>query len=113
MLYTKENTKFNVKPSPYKDGWHEKACVECGDKFFCNRHTGKYCSQRCVNDAMMRRRKQRNSERRIRQTNCLVCDTPIIQKEYCKIRRYCSNACKQKAYRRKVKANGGIAYAKP
>jgi len=73
--------------------------VVCGDKFDTNQSYTKYCSQRCANDAAIARRKERTNKKREQYAVCPVCGKPIEQNEKTKIRRYCSNSCKQKAYR--------------
>ncbi len=103
MLYSKEATKFRRKRSFYGDGWWELTCVVCGDKFDSNQSYGKYCSQRCANDAAIAKRKEIVNEKRKAASKCAVCGQPIQQDDFSKIRRYCSNACKQKAYRERKK----------
>ena len=99
MPYTKEESKFRHERSFYGDGWWERTCVVCGDKFDTNQSYAKYCSQRCANDAAIARRKERMNKRRDQYSVCPICGNPIEQNEKTKIRRYCSNSCKQKAYR--------------
>lgn len=61
----------------------------------------KYCSQRCVNDAYMERRRQRHAAS-LRKT-CAVCGKPFTAKRADAM--YCSPACKQTAYRGRVTDN--------
>lgn len=78
-----------------------RPCDHCGD-MFKGIVSAKYCSDRCVNDAYIERRRERARLRRAKAKNCVVCDTPVEQASgSVKIRLYCSNACKQKAYRRR------------
>ncbi len=93
MRYSKESSKYNVR-----NGW-EHRCVVCGDVFQCRSKYGKYCSQRCANDAAIARRKLAMNARREQAVCCKVCGNPIAQNPLDKIRLYCSAACKQRAYR--------------
>lgn len=100
-LYTKEDTKYNAKRTPYCDHgamWTHN-CIVCGDEFQCNRMRGKYCSSRCANDAAIQRRQARMAEKRAAASHCTICGAGIEQDHGTKIRKYCSNSCKQKAYR--------------
>lgn len=73
-------------------------CVVCG-RLVTGRK--KYCSQRCVNDAYMERRRQRHAAS-LRKT-CAVCGKPFTAKRTDAM--YCSPACKQAAYRGRVTDN--------
>jgi len=78
-----------------------RLCAHCGDSFR-GITSAKYCSDRCVNDAYIARRRDRAKLRRANAKNCVVCDTPVEQAGgNVKIKLYCSNACKQKAYRQR------------
>lgn len=61
----------------------------------------KYCSQRCINDAYMERRRQRHEAQL--QKVCAVCGKPFTAKRV--DAEYCSPACKQAAYRGRVTDN--------
>ncbi len=98
MLYSKESSKYNV---PF--GWDHK-CVVCGDAFQCLSRYGKYCSQRCANDAAIAKRKRIMKARREGIKYCRVCRKPMEQNPQDKIRLYCSAACKQRAYRARKRA---------
>lgn len=80
--------------------WGEtvNTCIVCG-RIVEGR--GKYCSQRCVNDAYMERRRQRHEAQL--QKVCAVCGKPFTAKRV--DAEYCSPACKQSAYRRRVTDN--------
>ena len=98
-LYSKENSKKGSK-MVYATF---RPCAYCGDSFK-GVASAKYCSERCVNDAYIARRRERAQQRRDNAKICLVCGAPLEQAEgSVKIRLYCSNACKQKAYRQKGK----------
>lgn len=73
-------------------------CVVCG-RFVTGRK--KYCSQRCVNDAYMERRRQRHAASLLKR--CAVCGKPFTAKRADAM--YCSPACKQTAYRGRVTDN--------
>ena len=99
MPYSKEATKFNRTRSHYGDGWLTCACDVCGDEFASNQSYAKYCSQRCANDAAIAKRKQKVTAKKALSTKCVVCGQPIEQDNWTKVRKYCSTACKQRAYR--------------
>ena len=101
MPYSKENTRVDRSPNPYHANYYsDKNCTVCGDVFKSSRDQphGKYCSQRCINDAYMARRRARAEAKRASAVACAVCATPMPQGTG-KIRAYCTGACKQKAYR--------------
>lgn len=54
---------------------------------------------RCVNDNYIQKRKERKQLEKNRV--CVICNKPFVAKKKDAI--YCSNACKQKAYRLKKK----------
>jgi predicted nucleic acid-binding Zn ribbon protein len=96
-LYSKESSKKGSKMvyAAYRP------CAYCGDSFK-GIAGAKYCSDRCVNDVYIARRRERAQLRRANAKNCVVCDTPVEQAQgSVKIKLYCSNACKQKAYRQR------------
>lgn len=95
-LYNKESSKKRTKCST-----QQIACVYCDD-IFKGTVYAKYCSDRCVNDASIARRRERAQLRRANAKTCFVCGSRVEQASgRVKIRLYCSNACKQKAYRRR------------
>ncbi len=96
-LYSKETS---LKWSKKYHATYRK-CVFCGDTFKGVRDA-KYCSYRCVNDAYIARRRERRRQRRANANKCIVCGAHVEQASGCvKLRRYCSNACKQRAYRQR------------
>ena len=86
--------------------WHEpvSTCIVCG-RVTTGRK--KYCSQRCINDAYMERRRQRH-EANLKKV-CVVCGRPFTAKRT--DAEYCSPACKQAAYRRRVTDNRSGSFA--
>jgi len=103
MQYDKSSTRVDKSFSPnLVNVYYNKTCAVCGDSFLSDRPHGKYCSLRCSNDAYILRRRKRVDKKRAEALVCVVCDKPISQ-EIGKIRWYCSNACKQKAYRLRKK----------
>jgi endogenous inhibitor of DNA gyrase (YacG/DUF329 family) len=98
-LYSKESSKRGSKMAYATP----RICAHCGDMFNGVRDA-KYCSDRCVNDAYIVRRRERARLRRANANTCVVCGSPVEQVGgLVKIRLYCSNACKQKAYRQRKK----------
>ena len=95
--YTKENTKFDDGKGLLR--FYHFNCVVCGDSFWSRSDRARYCSQRCVNDAKIARKKARMAAKREQHKNCAVCGKPLVQDATQKIRKYCSAACKQKFYR--------------
>lgn len=61
----------------------------------------KYCSDYCK--WVMDKREASKKAREYRKTHntCIICNKPIEQDSWGKIKRYCSNACKQKSYRQR------------
>jgi len=99
MLYDKESTRIDKSISPIMaDFYYDKTCAVCGDSFKSGRPHGKYCSLRCCNDAYIARRRKHGIDMRKKATACVICSAPLSQTDM-KIKSYCSNACKQKAYR--------------
>jgi len=99
MLYGKESTRVDKSYDPfYETIYYAKNCCVCGDAFMSSRPKGKYCSQRCSNDAYIVKRRKRAARKRAKVKTCIICATPIEQGTG-KIKKYCSNACKQKAHR--------------
>ncbi|MDL2237289.1 hypothetical protein LJC56_05610 [Christensenellaceae bacterium OttesenSCG-928-K19] len=101
MLYTKEGSILKCSRKWGGGDFWPCTCAVCGDKSYY-----KYCSQRCANDAAIARRKAKANAKRLEHTKCSVCEKPIEQNLKNKIRKYCSNACKQKAYRLKKNTSG-------
>jgi endogenous inhibitor of DNA gyrase (YacG/DUF329 family) len=98
-LYSKESSKRGSK----KVYATPRPCAYCGD-IFKGIASARYCSDRGVNDAYIARRRERARLRRANANKCVVCASPVEQASgSVKIRLYCSNACKQKAYRQRKK----------
>lgn len=73
-----------------------KKCPVCGS-FMNGLDRSTYCSQRCVNDAYIARRRRRH-EMQLKKV-CAACGAKFTAKR--KDAQYCSNACKQAAYRKR------------
>ncbi len=97
-LYDKESSKKGSKMAYATN----RPCAHCGD-IFKGIASARYCSYRCVNDAYIVRRRERVRLRRANANICAVCGDSVTQAPgSVKIKRYCSNACKQKAYRQRA-----------
>jgi len=102
MLYDKKSTRIDKDIEGYiTNFFHDKTCILCGDSFKgFFRTKGKFCSKRCANDYYIAKRRDKMAQKRAHAAACVICTTPITQLGG-KIKAYCSNACKQKAYRRR------------
>jgi endogenous inhibitor of DNA gyrase (YacG/DUF329 family) len=82
----------------------EKTCSRCERTFFSLGQWAPFCSTRCQqNDRNERRREQRALARAERQRKrkpgkCAVCGAKLADQVRSTLR-YCSNACRQEAYR--------------
>jgi endogenous inhibitor of DNA gyrase (YacG/DUF329 family) len=78
-------------------------CVVCGDEFKCKFNNGraKYCSLECKGAMAKLRSKEKAKKHRLSFKTCSICGEPIEQVKKGKIRRYCSNKCKQRSFRLK------------
>lgn len=94
-LYSKESSRIEDNYRMYLHLDHKGICAFCGDSFESSSPKAKYCSQRCQNDAYMKRRKERKALEK--QKVCAVCKKQFTAKK--KDEMYCSDACKQRAYR--------------
>ena len=79
---------------------YEVKCLFCGNIFDSYSMKSRYCTDRCKGDAFIEWRRKRGAKKRAKASKCAVCATPL-QQDWGKIRIYCSNACKQKAYRKR------------
>ena len=70
-------------------------CKFCGIRAVKS-YNSKYCSQRCINDAYMMRRKQRHEQALLK--ICSFCGTEYKAKRI--DTKYCSCSCKQAAFRK-------------
>lgn len=98
-----------------ENGWSEYRqipCKWCGELFWTqyyksytqcrevNRRMQLYCSDQCANKAKAdRRKKRRERQRRMLPFECPECGQVFIPNRM--DQRYCSVACKQKAYRKR------------
>lgn len=74
---------------------HHKVCEICGTPFTSHRSHAKYCSAKC--------RKRASRDGAVswqKQFFCEECGKQIFPTQPNQIIKYCSNACKQRAYRR-------------
>lgn len=103
-MYDKQSTRvdgdYNFSCGVSNWRYYEVECVVCGDKFKSCKpsYLSKYCSARCANDAYIAWRREQVEKKRAASDKCVVCKISIRQTG-AKIILYCSNRCKQKAYR--------------
>ena len=88
-----EESQKKLIENAQKYGSKLKQCAYCGR--FIPKYGRKYCSWRCEYDAYMMRRKQRHEQRLMKV--CEICGQHFKAKRV--DAKYCSDACKQKAYR--------------
>ncbi len=93
--YSKEESRIENNYRMYTGLTCNGVCEYCGDSFKSRSPLAKYCSDRCRNDAYLKRRKIRKELQK--QKICGICKKPYIAKKKDSI--FCSDACKQKAYR--------------
>ena len=84
-------------------GYHvwKKKCETCGKVFYTICNYRRYCH---LSDCRSIAEQKRNEERKQKHYSehiCSVCSTPFVSKRY--DARFCSNACRQKAYRNNSK----------
>jgi len=101
-MYSKENTRIETNYKVFTGLTNSGKCFVCGDAFKSRSILAKYCSQRCKNDIQIKKRLEIVLKKRIAATTCVICKTSIEQNSHTKIRKYCSNKCKQKNYRLKL-----------
>lgn len=99
-MYNKENTRIELNYRVYKGLTNTGNCIVCNDTFKSRSVMSLYCSQRCKNDKYIERRQKIALNKRKSANKCKQCDTAITQNEATKLIKYCSNKCKQKAYRK-------------
>ena len=104
--------RYDDRPDDNPEGKY--VCAFCGRKFdpgvnpdrlgggFFTNTSRTYCSKRCKNDALMRRRAARPKERRL--ITCPTCGNPFEASRKNAV--FCSNACRQKAYRLRKRTGG-------
>ena len=98
IRYTKENSLYENQYRVYT--WLRRIgkCVVCGDSFRGNNNS--YCSQRCINDAAMLAVKVARLKKRTNaKTVCLSCGQAFTIAKSGRIRKFCSNKCRQRAHR--------------
>jgi hypothetical protein len=81
------------------------SCLACGRLIFIHRgvQCADYCSYGCQLDAANQRRRRRSAKRRRDQRHCTIRGDSFKPKRTDS--EYCSAACKQSAYRQRLKAN--------
>ena len=112
IKYTKENSLYenaswnrvnHIYHSYYLNGtWFPRIgkCVFCGDSFTLNSGSISYCSQRCTNDAAMLAIKVARLKKRTNaKTVCPSCGQAFTIAKSGRIRKFCSNKCRQRAHR--------------
>jgi ribosomal protein S27AE len=81
---------------------HQRTCTVCGKVFMAMRHQALYCSPRCKQAVLLRRRHEVG--RRHRHRRCPRCGNVFV------VRRsdgmYCSNACRQAVHRLRHRVEG-------
>lgn len=94
-----------------KRGQLKRYCNVCGEVYYPRRDTGKYCSPKCRCTAYRERHKEpvkasevaikrwRTKMQNVRLETCVQCDATFFVNGLSSHRLYCSNSCKQKAYR--------------
>ena len=117
--YGKWNSQWEYDNQELLESWYEKKvtgekpdsavrriiCKGCGRIFYTLIESKKYCDyHRCGNLGYQKELKQRRLEKR-KDTICKGCGKPFTPKRADAV--YCSNACRQKAYRQSIaeKAN--------
>ena len=90
----------------YFDFYHryKGRCFNCGKDFISKLKSAKYCSYKCKKAMEKRKASTKAREQSETYNKCIICTKSVKQDSWGKIKRYCSNACKQKSYRQR-KAN--------
>jgi hypothetical protein len=87
--------------------YHPTPCLRCGGSFLLRGpgYYARYCSRECQQaDRNGRRAEQREQERQRRDREpimCAQCGNPVPPER--STRRYCSDACRQRAYRQRAR----------
>ena len=100
-LYTKEQTRIEDNYHLPYGSKNKLRCEHCNDEFIAKQPNAKYCSLRCSNDVYIEKRKIKNAE--LKNKECLVCNEPLKENANGRNKKYCTNKCKQKAYRNVTK----------
>ena len=99
IRYTKENSRVENYQRYPQSAKRNAKCIVCGDDFKC-RKISLYCSHRCINDAAMIAVKvARIKKRTSATTSCPSCGQVFSVAKRGRIRRFCSNKCRQRAHR--------------
>ena len=97
--YSKESSRIENAYRIYSHLGYKGICAFCGDACQSSSSNAKYCSDRCRNDAYIKRRKHYKAMEK--KKICSICGKQFTAKK--KDTMYCSDACKQKAYRNRKK----------
>jgi hypothetical protein len=87
----------------YSGDYSEMPCAQCGKPFWCRGgDEADYCSAACKAKARLVRHlaKRQARARELTPVTCAGCDGPLAAVAQRVTRRYCSDACKQRFYRR-------------
>ena len=84
-------------------GYHvwKKKCETCGKVFYTICNYRKYCHLSDCRSIAEQKRKEERKQKHYSEHICSVCSTPFAAKR--NDARFCSNACRQKAYRKNNK----------
>lgn len=78
-------------------------CEGCGKVFYTRVPVKKYCNERCAKLGFWKHKRERRLEKR-KDMICKTCGKAFTPKR--SDAAYCCNACRQKAYRQSVTADG-------
>ena len=78
-------------------------CEGCGNIFYTMVPVKKYCNERCCYLGFWKHKREKRLAMR-KDTVCKTCGNTFTPKRFDAV--YCSNACRQKAYRQSVTDNG-------
>ena len=78
-FYSKESSRIEDNYRMYSHLGYEGICAFCGESFKSSSPKAKYCSQRCQNDAYMKRRKERKELEK--QKVCAMCKKQLRQRK--------------------------------
>lgn len=77
----------------------KRICPQCGKEFYTIDHFRKYCHLSDCRDIAKKKRMEEKKREHHSEHICSVCSASFIAKRT--DAKYCSNACRQKAYREK------------
>ena len=94
---------LNGGPKNFVRPVHRIVCGGCAKIFYTEVPTKKYCSERCCYLGFWRHKREKRLEKR-KDMVCKTCGKTFTPKRSDAV--YCSNVCRQKAYRQKVTVDG-------